>query len=481
MNSRPNFLLFLFDGMQAATINAAHQCQTPNIKRLQQRGVTFQRAHTSCPVCSPARGSLMTGLLPHNHGVLEVEHGKDADQCVLREDKPHWAQRLVDVGYRTGYFGKWHIERSNELERFGWQTHVVKGSEHHKHLGKGTHAFHAEELDPALCGYLEDPPGYNRILHYGVTDVAPEERPSGVSMNCASEFLDERIGGEEPWCCAVSFSEPNEALVCGRSAFERYDVDAIELPKNLDADFSNRPNLYQREQEITRNLSDDHWRMARACYYGCITEMDAQFGVLFDQLESADALENTVIILMADHGRYVGAHGFDAHNIGAFEEIYRIPLVMAGPGIAAAATSDALVGIQDLCPTILELAGAETIDVPDSNSFAAVLAQPGETPEILREGFAEYHGSRFPLAQRILWEERWKMVFNGFDFDELYDLENDPHEMENLAREESQRGRLRAMMSRIWKRMRDTNDRTLLETHYFSLRLGAVGPNEIAE
>ena len=131
-------------------------------------------------------------------------------------------------------------------------------------------------------------------------------------MNCASEFLDERIGGEEPWCCAVSFSEPNEALVCGRSAFERYDVDAIELPKNLDADFSNRPNLYQREQEITRNLSDDHWRMARACYYGCITEIDAQFGVLFDQLESADALENTVIILMADHGRYVGAHGFDA-------------------------------------------------------------------------------------------------------------------------------------------------------------------------
>ena len=73
------------------------------------------------------------------------------------------------------------------------------------------------------------------------------------------------------------------------------------------------------------------------------------------------------------------------------------------------------------------------------------------------------------------------MVFNGFDFDELYDLENDPHEMENLARDESQQGRLRAMMSRIWKRMRDTNDRTLLETHYFSLRLGAVGPNEIAE
>ena len=146
--------------------------------------------------------------------------------------------------------------------------------------------------------------------------------------------------------------------------------------------------------------------------------------------------------------------------------------------MAADAASDALVGIQDLCPTLLELSGAEPIEAADSNSFASLLAEPGETPDVFREGFAEYHGSRFPLAQRILWEGQWKFVFNGFDFDELYDLENDPDEMINLAGEESQRGRVRAMMSKIWNRLRDTNDRTLLETHYFSLRLGVIGPNE---
>ena len=284
--------------------------------------------------------------------------------------------------------------------------------------------------------------------------------------------------GKEPWCCAVSFSEPNEALVCGRPAFELYDVDDIELPENRNADFSNRPNLYRRERLITRNLSDDHWRMARACYYGCITEMDAQFGRLVNQLDSTDALDNTVVILMADHGRYVGAHGFDAHNIGAFEEIYRIPLVMAGPGIAADGESAALVGIHDVCPTILDLAGAEPIDVPDSSSFAPVLSAPGECPKSFREGFAEYHGSRFPLAQRILWRDDWKFVFNGFDFDELYDLRNDSCEMRNLAGDEDQSGHAREMMSRIWNKLRDTNDRTLLETHYFSLRLGGVGPND---
>ena len=79
------------------------------------------RACTRNAVCSPARASLMAGLLHHNHGVLFVEHTVDADQAVLRTQHPYWAQRLTDAGYNTGYFGKWHVERSNELSRFGWQ------------------------------------------------------------------------------------------------------------------------------------------------------------------------------------------------------------------------------------------------------------------------------------------------------------------------------------------------------------------------
>ena len=105
MAQQPNLLLFLTDGMQAATVDPGHPCLTPNIDRFAERGVRFSHAHTTCPTCSPARASLMTGLLPHNHGVLEVEHGRDADQCVLRTDKPHFAQKLSAAGYRTGYFG----------------------------------------------------------------------------------------------------------------------------------------------------------------------------------------------------------------------------------------------------------------------------------------------------------------------------------------------------------------------------------------
>lgn len=477
MPAQPNILLFLPDGMQAATIDPGHDCQTPHFDRLAERGLRFTRAHTVCPTCSPARSSLMTGLLPHNHGVLEVEHGRDPDQCVLRTDRPHWAQRLSDAGYRTGYFGKWHIERSHRLEQFGWQEYVCKGSEHVRNLGKGSEGPAAVPVDERLSGYLDGPEGYNRILHYGVTDVSAEERSPGITTRQAQEFLRSAMMDDRPWCCCVSFSEPNEALVVGRDVYEQYDVDSIELPPNLRDDFRDRPNLYQRQQAIAAKLSERHWREARACYYGRITELDRQFGKLLDQLDAAGALDKTIVILVADHGRYVGAHGFDAHNCGPFEEIYRIPLLASGPGILMGQTSTALVGIHDLCPTLLELGGVEPIDAADSRSFAPVLRDPVGASAEFDEGYAEYHGTRFPLMQRILWQGPWKMVFNGFDFDELYNLKDDPHEMRNLARLPEHQPRIEEMMRAIWKRVRGTGDRAIAESHYFSMRLAVVGPN----
>ena len=121
MTSSPNILFLMADQLRADVLRPEHPCVAPNLKGLAARGVSFARAYTPNAVCSPARASLMTGLLPHNHGVLEVTHCVDDDQCCLRTDRAHWAQRLQSSGYRTGYFGKWHVERSHELERFGWR------------------------------------------------------------------------------------------------------------------------------------------------------------------------------------------------------------------------------------------------------------------------------------------------------------------------------------------------------------------------
>lgn len=473
----PNVLIFLTDAQQAATVAPGSPCLTPNFDRLAERGVRFLRAHTTNPTCSPARASLMTGLLPHNHGVLEVEHGRDADQCNLRPDKPHWARRLVEAGYRTGYFGKWHVERTNQLEPFGWQEQFVKGADHVSGLGRGRDRETEADLDPELYHYIEQPPGYNRILHYGVSDTPPEDRFPGLTLQQAQRFLADRLKGDEPWCCCVSFSEPNEALVVSREAWAMYDVDSLPLPANFDDDLSDRPAIYRRQREIFQGMSERQWREALACYYGRITELDRQFGRLIDQLEESGQLEETLVLMLSDHGRYVGAHGFDAHNFGAFEEIYNVPLLVAGPEIPAGTESNALVSIADIGPTLLDLAGASPIAVPDSRSFAEVLAAPSARPAAFETGYAEYHGTRFPLCQRILWQDDWKLAFNGFDYDELYQLAEDPHETRNRAGDPDCANRVNRMMAEIWRWVRQTGDRTILESHYYSMRFAPVGPN----
>lgn len=476
MSERPNILLLVADGLQAQAANPESPCLTPNLDRLAARGIRFDRASCSTPTCSPSRASLMTGLLPHNHGVLEVEHGRDSDQCELRRDRPHFAQRLTEAGYGTAYFGKWHIERSHHLGEFGWQLHGVKSAAHVKHLGKGV-AGEDSNLDPELTRWIEGPvPGYRRILHYGVTDTPVADRFPYATTDQALGFLGVRNRGG-PWACAVSFSEPNEALVASREIFDRYDLEKIDLPGNRDDDFAGKPRLYRRVARATEGTTDDQWRMARACYYSRITELDDQLGRLLDWLDESGQAANTVVVVTADHGRYVGAHGYDAHNFGAFEEIYRIPLVMAGPGITEGATCSARVQLGDLCPTLVELAGAEVIEESDFRSIMPLLDDPVGNEDRFREAYGEYHGTRFPLCQRILWDGDWKFVFNGFDEDELYHLREDPAERHNLADDPDHRERVASMMAKIWNRVRESGDRTLLESHYLSMRFAAVGPD----
>jgi arylsulfatase A-like enzyme len=474
--SQPNILLFITDGMQGRTVMPGHDCQTPTMDALAARGVRIGRAYTTLPTCSPARASMMTGLLPHNHGVLQVEHTVDDDQCELR-DVPHFAQRLQTAGYQTAYFGKWHIERSLEASDFGWQINELMGKEGHRRQSE--QGIRAEEtLDPALSRWHTGPAGYNDTLHYGVTDTPVEDRVAvSGPADAACEFLAD-APSDQPWCCCVSYYGPNEAMIVGRDAYNRYDPAQLTLPENRRDDLAGRPNIYRRTSQIFADVSDAEWQQAHACYYGRISELDDQLARVVAALEANGQLANTVIIVTADHGKYVGAHGFEAHNFGAFEEIYHIPMIVAGPGVAEGVDSKARVGLHDLCPTILELADAPAIDVPDSQSFAPVLADPAAADSAFSEGYAEYHGTRFTLTQRICWDGDWKFVFNGFDFDELYNLAEDPWEMTNRIDDPAEQERVQAMMRAVWRRIRETDDRPLLNTHYYSMRFAAIGPAE---
>lgn len=475
MTDRPNILLFLPDGMQARPVTPEHPCITPNFDRLSGAGVRFTHAYTVLPTCSPARASLMTGLMPHNHGVWTVEHTVDVDQAVLR-DVPHWAQRLVSAGYRTAYFGKWHIERTYELDRFGWQHNRCERTDETRYIYRSVAANERDTLDKSLSKWLRGPDGYNDMLMYGVIDLPVSQREVSVPAGEAIEYLQGSATDGRPWCCCVSYGYPNEAMIASRETFRRYDPARIELPASWRDEMAGKPAVYRRVRDVWKDLSADEWRMALACYYARITEIDGQLGRLLDYLDRTGQLDNTIVIVTADHGKYVGSHGMDAHNYGAFEEIYNIPLILAGPGVTRGAVSEARVSLMDLCPTILDLAGAEAIEKTDARTFAPVLREPAETAD-RQWAYAEYFGSRLPLMQRVYWEGPWKFVFNGFDYDELYNLADDPHEMHNLACRPEQQERVRHMMSRIWHHVARTGDRTLQGVHYYPLRIAPVGPN----
>jgi arylsulfatase A-like enzyme len=487
---KKNLLFLMVDQMQASVLRPDSSCRTPNFDKLLRRGVRFERAYTPNAVCSPARASLMTGLLPHNHGVMEVTHVVEEDQCQLRREFPHWAQRLQAAGYRTGYFGKWHVERSENPSAFGWEVNGVDLFGKHvfgldncslweayaEKVGAGDN--HHYEIGPPSFPNQE-PPGYREEAFYGVTEKPTHLRPMGLAKGLAMEFLQEQAARPEPWCCFVSLPEPHDPFYAGREALESYDIDAIPLPPNANDPLKDRPNLYRKAGRVWRGMTDRQKREAAACYYASITEIDEQFGRLLDFLDESGQTEDTVVVLTTDHGELLGSHGLYCKNFSAFEEIYNIPLVIAGPGVAKGVVSQGRVGLHDLCPTLLELLVGGSFDYADSRSFKDLLENPLEREKAYDFGYAEYHGGRYRLTQRVVWDGPWKFVHNGFDEDELYNLEEDPHELVNRIEDTNCVEVIQRLTLGMWRVVKATGDKALLDTHYPIMRIAPYGPLQV--
>ena len=483
MGGRPNILFLMADQMQARVLDGDHVCQTPCLDRLAGEGMRFTRAYTPNNICSPTRASIMTGLLPHYHGVLEVLYPKEPHMHALLPDKEHFAQRLLEAGYGTGYFGKWHVERTNDLNRFGWQ---VDGGLANGGKANGLYSDLLKEVlgdapqlpacDPAV--HITEPVGYGPHLLCGVTDRPAEERPMGLSTTLALRYLEQVVKGEDPWCCFLSLQEPHDPFITERSFYDHYAALDIPPPPNADDPLDDRPGLYRRAQGIWQQLSEAEKREARTCYFASITEIDAQFARVVDYLADVGELDDTIVVMMSDHGDLLGAHGLFFKDISAFEEVFNVPFIVRGPGVEAGAVCDGRVGLHDLCPTVLELAGCEPLAESDSRSFVELLGSPDRTGDEWSRGYAEYYGNRHRLTQKVVWDGKWKFVFNGFDFDELYDLEDDPWEMRNLVRDPACGEQLVHMTKLFWQYARETNDTPLVETLYPALRLGVVGPLE---
>ncbi|MCD6365629.1 MAG: sulfatase-like hydrolase/transferase [Planctomycetes bacterium] len=469
MSSRPNVLFMMTDHTNAEALAPGGQCLTPNLDALAREGCRMARCHTANGICSPARASLMTGTYASTHGVWDCTHTQRREWVDLHGHLTHWAERLAEAGYKNAYYGKWHVEQSCDLSAFGWP-------EYDDQCGKPRPAL--EPIEGTEL-YVKTP-GYPDKYILGVAENSPRA-VTHAAADKAVEFIHAQAGSDQPFCCVVSAAEPHDPYVPAQKFFDMYDLDGIALPETLHSELAGKPELLKRMQAVWKDLSEDDWRKIRACYWAVITFLDSQFGKLVSALKETNCYDNTIIIFSADHGDMMGAHGMMTKGIGlAYEQVYNIPLVMKAPGQALRGeVKDALVGLIDVGPTLLDLCGADTLgDQCQGRSFRSLL-EGKTTADDWQDAYAEFFGQRFLYTQRIVWHKYWKFIFNPGGIDELYNLDDDPWETINLAGDPRYQDKLIEMTRRMWRKMKAIDDTSLLHTPYGTLRTAVVGPLEL--
>ena len=430
MSTRPNFL-FIFDDQHRHDYlgaSGASWVSTPHLDRIAKQGMRFTQVTTNCPLCAPSRMALATGLLPVRAGVLANDFGR----------APHGLhtlyQRLRDNGYWVASSGKLHLGNTGTPDPNGDPPGAYA-------LGF-THPFECE--GKMAAGYWREPSG--PYLHYlqakGLLDAfhadyqkrieAGWARANWDSVLPAEDFEDAFIGSAatrwirdvpdtHPWMMFVNFVGPHSPFDPPAEYAERYR-DA-EMPQVVPSVFEGKPDWVRKRDH---RLSADAVLEAQRQYCAAIEAIDDQVGEMLAMLEERGMDDNTYVIFSSDHGEMLGDFGMYAKFV-AYEGSLRVPLCVTGPGIETGGVSDALVELIDINPTICELAGLTQQEHIDAQSFVPVLRSEAtehrtETASVI-ENF------------RCIRTREYKLILNYNDVFELYDLVNDPQELNNVVDE----------------------------------------------
>lgn len=445
--------------------------------RLAARGMRFTRAYTVLPICTPARASMLTGLYPHRHGITEND-GRFGGRAGV--DQSDWLMHrpLVEAGYRCGWFGKWHLDNEHSASAYGFEGVSLPGygypygtEEYRAYLGRSGLAPPVATVEiPGESGIAagtrvdlaEAADWFDYEAGTAVLDGPAEAHEAFFIAALARDWIAEAAEGPfflrvDPWgphppyVTAAPFAEMFAGMSGGQD---------LDLPGNFTADLATRPGHHRDYRDYwtaTLGLDLDAWQlMARRSLQQAALVEAALAGVL-DALEAAGVAENTLVLFCADHGDAVASNGGVANKGGLMvEETLRIPLAIAGPGVAAGAVCDRLVGNIDLAPTILAACGIEPGVAMDGVDLGPLLRDPDAEG---RDGLMTQHfGLHVPVMQRAYHAGDWKLVMQEDGFAELYDLARDPCELVNLAGDRGHAVRLEEMRTGLSKTMQATGD-----------------------
>ena len=503
---RPNILLITSDQQHHDTIGKFNsKIQTPYLDKLCDEGMNFTRAYCPSPVCTPSRASIITGQYPSSHGAWTIG-------VKLDEEVETIGELLYKNGYSTGLIGKAHFQPLTSVpgqESIEGQP-TLRDLEFWKNFKGPWYGFEHIELarnhaDESHVGQhyaiwmeqngLSDWKEYFQPVPGETSKYAPPiareydywARPDRVwkldekhhytnwTAERSIEFLDQQKD-DKPFFLWTSFQDPHPPYVLSEPWASMYNPEDMSPGTLKEGEHELNPPHFGKTQ--TTNPDFENWHSpfnAHGCmshlypmeelkkdmaiYYGMVSSMDKNIGKIINKLDQMGELDNTIIIFTSDHGEALSSHGIYAKNLAAFEEIYRIPMIISGPEIQKDKLSNDLVSSMDLCPTILDLLDQKEIKNIDSESFKKILC----TDEVntIDKSFSEYDGTRLQLKQRVLWYKNLKYIFNGFDYDELYDLESDPDEINNLINSEKHKKQRQMMVELYWKELKKNGDHSL--------------------
>jgi arylsulfatase A-like enzyme len=482
MPERPNLLLIMSDHERADVLHPAHPCPTPHATRLAQEGVLFNGSYTVSTHCCPSRASFMTGLYPSRHGVFNNVMNPTAIHPGLYDGVETWPEHLAQAGYRMCYTGKWHVSAVEDPKDRGWEEFGTV-------TGTGSHGRGTWDNPPPGPRDAETRHGFRDCV-WVPRDGWPDSLLSAVRPVTSDQTLEYRqtqdtiakLGelaeGDRPWCTYLGWGTPHDPYSIPEDYADRIDLSAVPLPPNFRDDMSDRPRLYTRQRrQLWDQLDPEQCRLSIARFWALCAMQDDFLGTILATLEETGQADHTLVIRTSDHGDLLGEHGLFLKGVAPYEGSYRIPLIMRWPeGIADPGREiSSITPNVDLAPTLTEIAGAEPMSEVHGRSLLPLLT--GDEPDGQRqELFTQMNGVELYYSQRIMRVGRYKYIFNGFDFDELYDLEADPWETRNLADESALEPVKRRLIARMWEYVRDTGD--TIDNAYPPVGLVPVGPHE---
>jgi arylsulfatase A-like enzyme len=273
----------------------------------------------------------------------------------------------------------------------------------------------------------------------------------------AIEQLEKYAADGRPFFLATHFFGPHLPYLLPDAYYDRYDPGLVDLPPSIAETFEGKP-------PVQRNYSA-HWafdtmpldvtRKLIAVYWGYVTLVDEQIGRILARMDELGLTDDTAVFFTADHGEFTGAHRLHDKGPAMYEDIYRIPGIIRVPGQPPQVREE-FVTLTDCTATLLELAGSDPRPATDSRSLLPLVR--GEHPDWPGELLAEFHGHHFPYPQRMLRDERYKLVVNPESVNELYDLTADPHELSNRYDHPELASVRRRLMRRMYDLLRERGD-----------------------